>query len=265
VEAGARWQAYGVRVVEPFRDGRFTRVRFYCDYRYEGTELRSGREVAVIRAQYAVRYRAGDDPLGDERILGATGRHVVTIYFDLLESRPTFMSDQMEEQFTLRDQKSLGFKGFILTWFEGVEPMDRVRLVEELTDTLREGGVEDVDVAQGERGVTLTVNRVHFVAEKADVLPEERGRLEVIAEALRRIRGRTFLVIGHTARWGSVESQESLSVERAKAVVDDLVARGIEAPRFIYEGRGAREPVAPNDTEENMARNRRVEILILED
>ncbi len=143
--------------------------------------------------------------------------------------------------------------------------MDRVRLAEEVTERLKEGGVEDVEVSEGERGVTLTVNRIHFVADRATVLAEERGRLEVLADALKGIPGRTFLVVGHTARYGSVESQESLSVERAKAIVDYLVTQGIEAGRFLYEGKGAREPVAPNDTEENMARNRRVEIVILED
>lgn len=265
VQTGQSWQAYGVRVVEPFRDGVFTRVRIYSDYRYTGTEVREGREVAVIKAQFAVRYKAGDDPAGDPRIKAISGKHVVTISFDAEASRPTFMSDQMDEQYTLRDGKSLAFKGFILTWFDGIEPMDRVRLAEEVTERLKEGGVEDVEVSEGERGVTLTVNRIHFVADRATVLAEERGRLEVLADALKGIPGRTFLVVGHTARYGSVESQESLSVERAKAIVDYLVTQGIEAGRFLYEGKGAREPVAPNDTEENMARNRRVEIVILED
>jgi OmpA-OmpF porin, OOP family len=265
VEPGQSWQAYGVRVVEPFRDGEFTRVRIYSDYRYAGTENRGGREVAVIKAQFAVRYKAGDDPSGDPRIAAISGKHVVSITYDPEAERPTFMSDQMEEQFTLRDGKSLSFKGFILTWFDGIEPMDRVRLAEEVTQTLKEGGVEDVEVSEGARGVTLTVNKVHFVAERATVLPEERGRLELLAGALKSIPGRTFLVVGHTARYGSVQSQETLSVDRAKAIVDYLVAQGIDAGRFVYEGKGAREPVAPNDTEENMARNRRVEIIILED
>lgn len=265
VEPGQGWQAYGVRVVEPFRDGTFTRVRIYADYRYAGVEVRDGRELAVIKAQFAVRYKAGDDPSGDPRIVAISGKHVVSITYDPEAERPTFMSDQMEEQFTLRDGKTVSFKGFILTWFDGIEPMDRVRLAEEVTQTLKEGGVEDVEVSEGERGVTLTVNKVHFAAERATVLPEERGRLETLARALKGIPGRTFLVVGHTARYGSVESQETLSVERAKAIVDYLVAQGVEARRFVYEGKGAREPVAPNDTEANMARNRRVEIVILED
>ncbi len=76
---------------------------------------------------------------------------------------------------------------------------------------------------------------------------------------------RSFLVVGHTAKIGTEESQLSLSVERAKTIVDYLTGQGIEAERFIYEGRGGTKPVAANDTEENRAKNRRVEIIILED
>jgi outer membrane protein OmpA-like peptidoglycan-associated protein len=265
VEPDADWQAFGVRVVEPFRDGAFTRVRIYADYRFKGLEQREGRDLAIITAQFAVRYKAGDDPYGDARIKGISGKHVVTITYDPVAGRPVFMSDQVEEQFTMADGKSVAFKGFILTWFEAVTPMDRDDLARQIVDGLRAGGAEDVEVAEGERGVTLTVNSIRFVAEQASVLPEEGARLRALADALKQIPDRTFLVIGHTARAGSVESQERLSVERAKAIVDYLVSRGIPAERFIYEGRGAREPVAANDTEENMARNRRVEIVILED
>ncbi len=72
-------------------------------------------------------------------------------------------------------------------------------------------------------------------------------------------------MIGHTAAIGTPESQVDLSVQRARAIVDFLISRGIDAGRFLYEGKGGTQPVAPNDTEENMARNRRVEIVILED
>ena len=265
VEPGANWQAFGVRVVEPWRDGAFTRVRIYSDYRFKGLERREGRELAIITAQFAVRYKAGDDPYGDKRIRSISGKHVVTITYDPAAGRPVFMSDQVEEQFAMADGKSVAFKGFILTWFEAVAPMDRDDLARQVAADLRTGGAVEVEVDKGERGVTLTVNGIRFVAEQATVLPEEGGRLRALADALKRIPGRTFLVVGHTARAGSVESQERLSVERAKAIVDYLVSQGIAAERFIYEGRGAREPVAPNDSEANMARNRRVEIVILED
>ena len=125
--------------------------------------------------------------------------------------------------------------------------------------------LEDVDIIETEEGVKLTLNNIHFIADKAIILPEEKERLDALAETLKKIKDRTFLVVGHTAKAGTVKEQYELSVKRAKAIVDYFVSKGMEAKRFLYEGRGATEPVAPNDTEENMRKNRRVEIYILED
>jgi outer membrane protein OmpA-like peptidoglycan-associated protein len=116
-----------------------------------------------------------------------------------------------------------------------------------------------------DQGVALSLHAIRFLPDQAVVKPEERSRLQAVAKALSKVPDRSFLVVGHTARAGTVEGQERLSVERARAIVDYLVESGLEAARFLYEGRGARDPIAPNSTEEGRALNRRVEIIILED
>ena len=86
-----------------------------------------------------------------------------------------------------------------------------------------------------------------------------------VAGALAKISDRTLLVVGHAASVGRPEEELALSAERAKAVVDYLVSRGIEARRFLYEGRGSTEPISLGSDEGSRAQNRRVEIIILED
>jgi len=71
-------------------------------------------------------------------------------------------------------------------------------------------------------------------------------------------------VEGHTAAVGRAAGELELSKRRAKKIVDELSARGIPADRFIYKGWGGTKPVAGNDTEEGRARNRRVEITVLD-
>lgn len=113
-------------------------------------------------------------------------------------------------------------------------------------------------------GPTLVAFGLRFVPDQDVLLPEEKGRLDGIAAALKAVPGeRTFLVTGHTADVGNPAGQKDLSVRRAKRIVDELVARGIPASRFLYRGFGAERPLAPNDTEANRARNRRVEITVL--
>lgn len=122
----------------------------------------------------------------------------------------------------------------------------------------------DVRVEEDPRGVKLTLENLRFVADQATLLPGEDTRLAAIAGLLKSVPGRNLLVVGHTAAVGSVESQDSLSVDRALSIVAKLKASGIPAQSLLYEGRGGREPLAPNTTEEGRAQNRRVEIIILD-
>jgi len=124
--------------------------------------------------------------------------------------------------------------------------------------------IPDVRVEADPRGVKLTLENLKFVADKATLLPGEADRLASIVELLKTVPGRNLLVVGHTADVGTVESQVQLSVNRALAIVERLKAAGIPASRLLYEGRGGREPVAPNTSEAEKSRNRRVEIVILD-
>ncbi len=67
---------------------------------------------------------------------------------------------------------------------------------------------------------------------------------------------------GHTDNLGTEVRNAKLSVERAKAVADYLISKGIDSNRLTWKGYGASQPVANNDTEENRALNRRTEFTI---
>lgn len=121
-----------------------------------------------------------------------------------------------------------------------------------------------IEVAPVPEGVRLTVRNLRFAADSDRLLPEERGRLDLLAQALRGVGERTILVEGHTAAVGRPAGELELSVARAKRIVDELSVRGIPADRFLYVGWGGTKPAADNATEEGRARNRRVEITILE-
>lgn len=117
-----------------------------------------------------------------------------------------------------------------------------------------------------EKVIKLTMYDIKFVADKADILPEESGRIDVIVEALMKVAGNAhFLIEGHTADVNRPNEQMQLSVERAERIAQELVKRGIAAERIQTEGHGSTKPIAPNDTRENRAKNRRVEITIIRD
>ena len=68
---------------------------------------------------------------------------------------------------------------------------------------------------------------------------------------------------GFTADTGNPKGELALSKERAKVIATEMVKRGISSDRFVIKGRGSAQPIADNSTKEGMAKNRRVEITIL--
>jgi OmpA-OmpF porin, OOP family len=265
ISVGDHWTGVGTRMVDPLHDGKYSRTKFFADYRYGGDVVQGGKTARAITATYAVRYKSGEDPSGDVRLTSLTGIHEVSIQLSQPTGAVSFMSDHMDEIYTFADGTSVQLKGFVLTWFTATTPLNREETADRIAKKLEESGAKDVVVEQKKEGLSVSLNNIHFVAEQAAFLPDELPRLEALAGALKLVAGRSFRVIGHTADVGTQESQKDLSVKRARAVVDFLAAHGISAERFLYEGRGGTEPVAPSDTEENMAKNRRVEIFILED
>lgn len=106
--------------------------------------------------------------------------------------------------------------------------------------------------------------KVHFATRSARILPESDGLLEEIARLLRDHPEILLVSIeGHTDSRDNDYYNKQLSTWRAAAVRRWLVERGkVEPKRLTSEGFGEDRPIASNDTEEGMARNRRVEFLI---
>ena len=102
-----------------------------------------------------------------------------------------------------------------------------------------------------------------FEPKSADILPRAHEKLERVAKVLEELgEDETIAVKGHTDATGDDARNLELSKKRADAVKDYLVSRGVAAERIRAEGRGKQEPVAPNDTAEGRAQNRRVEIIV---
>jgi outer membrane protein OmpA-like peptidoglycan-associated protein len=70
-----------------------------------------------------------------------------------------------------------------------------------------------------------------------------------------------FYIVGHTDNVGGLDYNLKLSADRAASVVKALVARGVAAAQLKPTGIGPYSPVAPNDTDDGKAKNRRVEIV----
>jgi cytochrome c oxidase subunit II len=109
---------------------------------------------------------------------------------------------------------------------------------------------------------TLKLEHVHFGTGGAKLTELSRYQLDNLADALGKHPQMAIEISGHTDNTGEPEGNLALSQERAKAVQDYLVGKGIAESRLRTAGYGQTRPVASNDTEDGRAQNRRIEFRI---
>jgi OmpA-OmpF porin, OOP family len=126
------------------------------------------------------------------------------------------------------------------------------------TYTIRNG----LRVSASEQGMldqTLANRTIEFETGSATLTPQGRAILDQMAAVLGKMTTRTVEIIGHTDNAGNRQSNIALSQARADAVKGYLVAKGIAPTQLTTTGVGPDQPIAPNDTNDGRARNRRIE------
>ena len=111
-------------------------------------------------------------------------------------------------------------------------------------------------------GIKVKIENLFFATNKTYILPQSEQAMADLAEFLLLNPSVTIHITGHTDAVGSDEANQILSEGRANAVRADLIKRGVAPERMTAEGKGEREFVADNDTEEGRQLNRRVEFVI---
>lgn len=114
-----------------------------------------------------------------------------------------------------------------------------------------------------EIGEKVRLNNIFFETGKWDLLPESFAELDKLVKILIDNPNMEIEINGHTDNVGNDESNMTLSQKRAAAVVTYLLGKGIAGTRLDSAGFGETQPVAPNETDEGRALNRRVEFVII--
>lgn len=108
--------------------------------------------------------------------------------------------------------------------------------------------------------------KIQFEVNKATIKEESFSLLHDIADVIKKNpQVKKLSIEGHASAEGDPKRNKTLSDERSKSVMDFLVKKeSIDAGRMVAKGWGIEKPIAPNDTEENREKNRRVEFLVVE-
>lgn len=132
-------------------------------------------------------------------------------------------------------------------------------LVAELAALLSALRAEETD-----RGILVTVDDVRFDRERATLRTDALPDLSRLADFLRAHPELDVIIEGHADAAERERGSVDLSLDRAEAVEDYLVAQGIEPSRIVTRGYGASDPVIASGSAYGHRQNRRVEILVVE-
>jgi outer membrane protein OmpA-like peptidoglycan-associated protein len=122
---------------------------------------------------------------------------------------------------------------------------------------------KDLYLVPIEIGQVVRLNNVFFDLDKYNLRPESFVELDRVVKLMKENPSIEIELSAHTDSRASDEHNLVLSDNRAKSVREYIISKGIDASRMTSIGYGETRPVAPNDTEENMQLNRRVEFKIV--
>lgn len=125
--------------------------------------------------------------------------------------------------------------------------------------------LENLQLRQTESGVVVTLGDVLFESGETDLVTEAFSSIEEVVDLLQSEPDKLIRIEGHTDSTGSNDTNLRLSQQRADAVLTALVELGVDPARITSVGMGEDFPIASNDTEEGRSRNRRVDVILLDE
>ncbi|MEM5947965.1 OmpA family protein [Spirochaetia bacterium 38H-sp] len=267
LEAGDVWSASGYEVhyfdelgiKEPFK------FPVNVSYIYVGPVSVDGNVLHRFDAEYPVFYRRKAEVSSPDAPVEIRGYSRQEHYWDVERGMDMFYREEFYFALVLNNGAVFEFDGKANAKVVWASPLDKAAVVDAVEKDIDRLDVPDASVESTEEGVKITLDNIRFPPDSAVLLPSEQDKLKKIAEILRKYPDRDLKIAGHTALAGTAEGRQKLSIERARAVAEFLLSLGVRSPeQMLIEGYGATRPVASNATEEGRKKNRRVEIIILE-
>jgi outer membrane protein OmpA-like peptidoglycan-associated protein len=143
--------------------------------------------------------------------------------------------------------------------------MERAAIAKERDDLAKmlKGALSSVaETNETARGVIVNLSGILFDLNKATLKVPAQLTVAKLAGILMVFQNMNLSIEGYTDSTGSDATNMKLSNDRAQTVYNFLQVQGIAPARMKYQGFGPANPVAPNDTEANRSKNRRVEVVL---
>jgi outer membrane protein OmpA-like peptidoglycan-associated protein len=269
IEKGFKWNMSGFEAQNIFGDGYVTLFPADVYYEFVGYEKLDGKNCALFNYEFTVDMANNGKNDMDPRISRVLGNSKTEMYFDNKSGSKVKENYESHYFFVVTDGTSTNVAEFM---FEGsriwypVELMQKDKIISDLNKDLKDKKIDDTTIQKDEKGIKISLENIQFEPESSVLLSPEKARLDKISEILKKYKDRGIMIVGHTTDKGTEEGRQRLSIERAKVVTEYLLKNNaIDPAKSAFYGKGGTEPLADNNTESGMKKNRRVEIYILEE
>ncbi len=273
IKKGQKWQAKGTEAHDlrhSFNIEKPYQVPFTANYEYLWDELSSdGKNLSVIKCSYSmyfknpykIQYLTEENRNFPEITMGFSNQK---IWWDNEKGMIDHYTEDFEITIMTFGRDTIKFTGRAKANVTEFFRESTSENLEKLSSSINEMGLENVDVKQSEKGITISIENIQFEPDSAILRSSEKEKLSKIADLLKNFSN-DLLITGHCADRGTKESQMSLSEQRANVVATFLKNLNVRKEENLYiQGKGATEPLASNETEEGRMKNRRVEITIMD-
>lgn len=165
--------------------------------------------------------------------------------------------DQNIKFFVIRSKE----KGNIYIQFTSNNAGGKLNIVQEeaFKQTITKVSADDIVKDLTEKGKSILY--INFDVDKSNITTEGKEVVTQIAEALQKDKNLKISIEGHTDNTGDAVHNKKLSHDRANSVRNTLITGGVDKARLSAIGFGSEKPLVTNNSDENKAKNRRVELV----
>jgi outer membrane protein OmpA-like peptidoglycan-associated protein len=236
-------------------------------YQYLGDVTIDGEKIAKISINYVInytlKYQSGRELLGPLpfRVVGYFNQ---LYYWNLERGVPHSYKENFDYIFIMSDGEVVEYTGKARATLSVTESsLEDERIVHKIQRKL-EKEIPSVQVSAVPEGIVINIGEILFKFDSDELTEGASEDLDNIVDVLREFPDRRIRIIGHTDSTGTPDYNLSLSLRRAKTTAQELKDRlSILEDRLTYIGMGESRPIASNESEDGRRKNRRVEILIL--
>jgi len=262
IDIGQEWFSKGKEVhklgFKEFYD--IVEIPFNAHYKFISVTNIDGKDIAIL----TIKYGFAKEFKNTKVIKYISGSSDIFYYWNLSDSKPYYMEEDYFFNVVYNDGLSVIYSGTSQGMLEVIkkwEEKEKETIVSNVSSAI--SNVRGAEMIVKENEINLSIPDVLFDFAKYEVKENFVQILKNLANTLKNYNQVDIVVEGYTDDIGSDEYNKKLSELRAKEVAKILIESGVDPKRVSYVGYGKSKPKVPNTSEENRAKNRRVEIRII--